>query len=509
MTDRRPPADARMEGERLSLLLMENVKDYAIFMLDAEGRIVSWNAGAERVLGYKEPEIIGKPFSIIFTSEEIVNKRPEQELRNAKEQGRAEDERWHVRKNGSRLWASGVVTPLFDADGSLQGYAKILRDITERKKTEEELAEANRRKDEFLAMLAHELRNPLAPIQNVLPLIKRGGQGKTALEQSVAMIERQLGRITRIVNDLLDVSRINQGKINLQREHVTLQAVVQQGIEGSRSLLESRKHELTVTLPEQAIWLDADPVRMEQVITNLLSNAAKYTEPYGKIWVYAERLGNDCILTVKDNGVGILAEMLPRIFDLFVQADQSLDRSQGGLGIGLTLVKRLVEMHGGTIEAHSEGVGHGSEFVVRLPVVPELQGLRPEEPPAQCEGPERSLRILVVDDNVDTAQSLAQLLKLYGHELHVAHTGQKALQMALAEKPDVVLLDIGLPGMDGYQVAKHIREHEELAGTRLIAVTGYGRESDQERSSQSGFNQHLVKPVDPAKLQALLAKETC
>ncbi len=224
-----------------------------------------------------------------------------------------------------------------------------------------------------------------------------------------------------------------------------------------RTFIESRKHELSVSLPSEAIWLEADPVRIEQVLVNLLNNAAKYTEPGGKIWLSAERLGNDCVLRVKDNGIGIAVELLPRIFELFVQADKSLDRAQGGLGIGLTLVKRLVQMHGGAVEAHSDGVGEGSEFVVRLPVVPEVAGLKPEDAPAQQMQPGRALRILVVDDNVDTAESLAMLLRLLGHEVKVAHTGPKGLQTTIAEKPDVVLMDIGLPGMDGCQVAERIR----------------------------------------------------
>jgi PAS domain S-box-containing protein len=506
MTERKPPAQARLDGERMFHLLMENVKDFAIFMLDPEGHIVSWNTGAERILGYKEPEIIGKPFAVIFTPEDVGRKRPEYELQTAREAGRAEDERWHVRKDGSRLWASGVVTPLLDEGGNLQGFAKILRDITERKRTEEQLAEANQRKDEFLAMLAHELRNPLAPIQNVVQIFKTEGDGKQHLQEATRMVERALGRIVRIVDDLLDISRITRGKIQLRKERLPLQTAVQNAVEAVRPFIESRKHELSVSLPPEAVWLDADPVRIEQVLVNLLNNAVKYTEPGGKIWLAAERLGNDCMVRVKDNGIGVSPEMLPRIFELFVQADKSLDRAQGGLGIGLTLVKRLVEMHGGAVEAHSGGVGQGSEFVVRLRAVPEVAGLRPEDAATQRAKPRKALRILVVDDNVDTAESLAMLLRLSGHEVKTEHTGPKALQTAVSERPDVVLMDIGLPGMEGCQVAERIREHQDLAEMQLIAISGYGQEADQRRSKQAGFNHHLVKPVDPAKLQELLSK---
>ena len=506
MTERKPPAQARLDGERMFHLLMENVKDFAIFMLDPEGRIVSWNTGAERILGYKEPEIIGQQFAVIFTPEDVGRKRPEYELQTAREVGRAEDERWHVRKDGSRLWASGVVTPLRDESGELQGFAKILRDITERKRSEEQLAEANQRKDEFLAMLAHELRNPLAPILNVIQIFKQEGDGKQHLKEATGMVERALGRIVRIVDDLLDVSRITRGKIELRKERLSLQTAVQQAVESVRPLVESRKHELTVSLPPEAVWLDADPVRIEQVLVNLLNNAAKYTEPGGKIRVSAERLGNDCVLRVKDNGIGIAAELLPRIFELFVQADKSLDRAQGGLGIGLTLVKRLVEMHGGAVEAHSGGIGEGSEFVVRLRAVPEVAGLKPEDAPPQQAKPGKALRILVVDDNVDTAESLAMLLRLVGHQVRTEHTGPKGLQAAVSEKPDVVLMDIGLPGMDGCQVAERIREHQDLKAMRLIAISGYGQEADQRRCEKAGFSHHLVKPVDPAKLQELLSR---
>jgi CheY-like chemotaxis protein/two-component sensor histidine kinase len=306
------------------------------------------------------------------------------------------------------------------------------------------------------------------------------------------------------VDDLLDVSRITRGKIQLRKERVTLQAVVNHAVETVRPFIESRKHQISASMPPEAIWLEADPLRMEQVLVNLLNNAAKYTEPGGNISVAVERVGNECELKVRDTGAGIVAEMLPRVFDLFVQADKSLDRSQGGLGIGLTLVKRLVALHGGTVEARSEGIGHGSEFVVRLPVVAEVSGLKPEDAPAPAQKTQNPLRVLTVDDNVDTAESLAMLLKLFGHETRVAHTGQRALQMAVAEKPDVLVLDIGLPGMSGYQVAERIRQQGELVNVRLIAVSGYGQDADRERARVAGFNHHLVKPVNPARLQELL-----
>ena len=295
------PASARNNGERLFHLLMENVKDFAIFMLDPEGRIISWNTGSQRILGYEEPEIIGQPFGRIFVPEDIERRRPEYELLLARVSGRAEDERWHLKKYGSRFWASGVVTPLLDKNGKLRGLAKILRDITERKRAEEKLAEANQRKDEFLAMLAHELRNPLAPIQNVMQIFRQESAGKLQLQEVTAMVERSLARIVRIVDDLLDVSRVTKGKIELRKKRLPLQTAVRQALESVQPLIESRKHKLMVSMPPEEVWLEADPVRIDQIITNLLTNAAKYTEPGGKIWLNVERLGNDCVLRVNDS----------------------------------------------------------------------------------------------------------------------------------------------------------------------------------------------------------------
>ena len=484
-------------------LLTENVKDFAIFLLDTQGRIATWNSGAERILGYKEAEIIGQPFAIIFNPQEIVNRQPEHELEIARDKGRSEDERWHVRKDGSRLWASGVVTPLWDGAGKLRGYAKVMRDITDRKRAEVDLAEANQRKDEFLAMLAHELRNPLAPILNALHLLRREKMVSPSQAEATNMIDRQVRQIIRLVDDLLDISRISRGKIHLRKERVELNRIVQRAVETARHLIDTRKHELTVSLPPEAIWLEADSARLEQVLGNLLNNAAKYTEPNGRIWVTAVREGPIVILRIKDTGIGILPEMLPRIFDLFVQADRSLDRAEGGLGIGLTLVKSLVQLHQGTIEAHSPGVGQGSEFVIRLHAVPEVTASQPDRAAGEA-AKGRQLRLLVVDDNADTVESLAMLLRLSGHEVQTANTGPTGLQAALAENLDVAMLDLGLPGIDGYEIARRVRQQTDKP--ILIAMTGYGQPEDRERTKEAGFDYHLIKPVDPEKLQALLSK---
>jgi len=485
-------------------LLTENVKDFAVFLLDADGRIATWNTGAERITGYGATEIVGQPFALLFRPQEIVNHSPENELSIALEKGRSEDERWHVRKDGSQYWAMGVVTPLWNDAGKLRGFVKIMRDISDRKRAETELADANQRKDEFLAMLGHELRNPLAPIINGLKLLRLEAAITLDGSQAIDIMERQAMHLTRLVDDLLDVSRITTGKVNLHKERVELRKVINHAVESVQPLIDSRKHKFAVSIPAEAVWLDADQDRLQQVVANLLNNAVKYTEPGGHVWLTAEREGSDVVMRVKDTGIGIMAEMLPRIFLSFVQADRSLDRSQGGLGIGLTVAKTLVEMHGGKIDVTSPGVGQGSEFVVRLPVAAEVMPLKPEDVQQKSENKTaRPLRMLVVDDNPDTVQSLAMLLRLYGHDVISADTGPTALETAQASERDVILLDIGLPSIDGYEVARRIRAETEQPV--LIAMTGYGQPEDRRKSKEAGFDYHLTKPVDPTRLQELLA----
>jgi PAS domain S-box-containing protein len=370
-----------------------------------------------------------------------------------------------------------------------------------------ELREGDRRKDEFLALLAHELRNPLAPIRNGVEIMKMIGLGDPQLQQLRDMLERQVLHMSRLVDDLLDVSRITRGKITLRKEPMDLAAVVARAVETSRPLIDARRHELAVTLPPEPLRVQADPTRLAQVFANLLNNAAKYTQEGGRIGLTAARTGTEVEVRVRDSGIGIAPEMLPRVFDLFAQADQSLEHSDGGLGIGLTLVRTLVEMHGGTVQAFSEGPARGSEFVVRLPLLAEpllggqaRAGTREERQAASAR------RVLVVDDNQDTALSLGLLLQLQGHEVFAAHDGPGALQAAQDYRPDAVLLDIGLPGMDGYEVARRIRLLPELERVLLVAMTGYGQEEDKRRSQAAGFNAHLVKPADLDALKVLLTR---
>jgi len=662
-------AELRKSEERFRLMV-EGTKDYAIFMLDTQGRISSWNAGAERIKGYKADEIIGRHFSCFYPRADIEFGKPARELEIAIEHGKYEEEAWRLRKDGSRFWANVLITALFDESGQLRGFGKVTKDLTERKEAEEnarrliaeqaarqeaeknaevidaqreqlritlesigdaviatdgrgnvallnpaaqaltgwrqheaagqpldavfaihnertgqraenpvervlregmvvglanhtvltakdgtqrpiddsaapikdrhgnilgcvlvfhdvtekrkaeaalqqsaaenarlyrQVREADQRKDEFLAMLSHELRNPLAPIRNALQVLRVVEPDGQRRQWAMEIMDRQLQHLIRLVDDLLDISRILRGRVELRKEPVQLASVIARAIETAHPVLDAQGHELHTKLPPEPIWLSADPIRLAQVIANLLNNAAKYTSKAGQIWLMAERQDQEVEIRVRDTGIGIAPELLPQVFDLFVQADRSIERSQGGLGIGLTLVKKLVEMHGGTVSARSEGRGQGSEFAVRMPVLagePTAYADTVLSGTAASAAPQR--RVLVVDDNVDAAESMAMLLRMRRHEVRVVHDGPSALEAATDFQPDVVLLDIGLPGMSGYEVARKLRQ--EPGGERLVlaAMTGYGQDEDRRRSKEAGFDQHFTKPVDPEQVQVLL-----
>jgi CheY-like chemotaxis protein len=377
-----------------------------------------------------------------------------------------------------------------------------MRDLTEsqaqdaQKKRADDLAEANRSKEEFMALLSHELRNPLAPILNALNILRRVRTDDPIIEQAGNIINRQVVQMVRLVDDLLDISRITKGKLRLTTEKVELRVVANRAAETARPLMDARKHDFSVSLPTGPVWVEADPARMEQIVVNLLNNAAKYTNAGGLIRMSVSQEGAEAVIRVRDNGVGIAPEMLPLIFDLFTQVDGAPSRSHGGLGVGLALVRTLVEMQEGRVQAQSGGLGQGSEFTVKLPVVSATpgQGVQTVLVPGMKAG--RSLRIFVVEDNVDSADSLNLLLRLYGHDVQVARTGPTALEMASAYRPDLVLLDIGLPGMDGYQVARRLREKPEFKNVMLCAVTGFTpSEADRQRQQQTGFDHYFVKPV--------------
>jgi len=407
--------------------------------------------------------------------------------------------------DGTHTHMLGYAMPLRDEAGKPRGAVAAFMDITDRKLAEEALKLSDRRKDEFLATLAHELRNPLAPIRNGLQIIKLAGNDSAAVEAARSMMERQLAQMVRLVDDLMDVSRITQGRLDLHRVPVPLSAVLQSAVETSRPLIDLMGHTLTLTLPDEPIIVDADLTRLAQVFMNLLNNAAKYSERGGHIQVSVERNGAEAVVSVLDKGIGIANDHLPRIFEMFAQTDRSMEKSQGGLGIGLTLVKRLVEMHGGSIMARSTGPGHGAEFIVRLPVVPAASIPVAAAPAASSTS---ALHILIVDDNRDVADSLAMMLSTMGHDTRTAYDGQEGVALAERYRPDVVLLDIGLPTMDGYEACRRIREQPWTAHMMLVAVTGWGQDADRRRSKEAGFTHHLVKPVEPQVLVELLNEVT-
>jgi PAS domain S-box-containing protein len=408
-----------------------------------------------------------------------------------------EGERW-------TLWTYRALS--FETNGRLIEAQSSGIDITERKRMEEALKEADQRKDEFLAMLAHELRNPLAPILNAAHTLKLVGSADANQQWAREVIERQTQRLTRLVDDLLDVSRIARGKVTIAHEPLELSTIILHAVETSRPLIDARRHQLTVTLPPKPARLQGDLTRLVQVVGNLLNNAAKYTDEGGQIWLEAAVEGDEAVIRVRDNGMGISADLLPSVFALFTQADRSLDRSQGGLGIGLTLARYLVELHGGRVEARSEGHGRGSEFTVRLPLLASSSAASAKESAGEGVLPESStLRILVVEDNADSAESLAMLLRFKGHEVLIAPDGPSALAMGRSFEPQVVLCDIGLPGINGYEVAARLRKQRAFKQTPLIALTGYGHEESRLHATEAGFDYHLVKPVDPDALNILIA----
>jgi PAS domain S-box-containing protein len=419
-----------------------------------------------------------------------------------------------VHSDGSVRWVFATGQASFHTDRQLAGFNGTVEDITTRKETEErireqshELAATSRRKDEFLAMLSHELRNPLAPVFNALELIENGGEISRPQRMALGIIERQMHHLARLVDDLLEVSRITTGRIHLQPEPISTRELVDRTLERVGPVIAQRSQDLTVEVEDPGLTLWADPTRLEQAVGNLLHNASKYSEVGGAILLRVETDGDCAVIRVRDEGMGIAPDLLPHIFDLFTQADQSLDRSEGGLGIGLALVQRLAQLHGGTVEAHSDGAGRGSEFLLRLPLSTSPPG--PAEPvdhlAEDCvpEAPQ-ALRVLVVDDHVDAARSSQMLLEAWGHDARVAADGPAALAELEDFRPDVVLLDIGLPDMDGYEVARRIRAGDAAPTTRLIAVTGYGQDADRLRSKQVGFDDHWVKPIRPARLRELL-----
>jgi len=478
----------------------------AVVIIDQDGKIVRVNGQAEKMFGYAREELMGQEIEILMP-ERLRGVHRDQRAGfvahpSTRPMGLAM-ELWGLRKNGSEFPVEISLSPIPDPEGVR--IASIVRDVTERRRMEQELRDADRKKDEFLATLGHELRNPLAPIRNALHYLGIEGLKEPDARTARDIIARQVAVMVRLIDDLLDASRIRSNKLDIHKQHVDLAEVLESAVESSRPLIQECSHELTVSMPLQALSLDADPVRLAQVVSNLLNNASKYTRPGGNIWLTAERHGNDAVISVRDDGIGIPGDMLPRIFDMFTQVDQSSQRSQGGLGVGLTLVRRLVEMHDGSIEARSRLPDEGSEFIVRLPLfVPLTHDL----PPSKGEPIVPALsgcRILVVDDNRDSADTMATLLRLKGNEIRTAYDGLEAVEVAESFHPVLMLLDIGLPKLNGYEVARRIRQQPWGRDMVLVALTGWGQVEDKHRSHEAGFNFHIVKPVELAALEKMLA----
>jgi two-component system CheB/CheR fusion protein len=523
ITERKRAEEALRETNQTLRALIQACPLAVMVLRPEDGAVQLWNPAAERIFGWTEKEVLGRPVPAVPPERwDELRRNLHATLNGRPFQG---EQARRLRKDGSWIDVNLWSAPLNAPEG--MRVLTIVDDVTERQRLVaergrleeelrqrvEELAAADRRKDEFLAMLAHELRNPLAAISNAGHVLDRkaaSGDGRDPRSHElIAMIGRQIRHLSRLVDDLLDVSRFSRGRIELRKEPVELRRAIEGAVETARPLVEQRRLRLAVSLPAEPLWLEADLTRIEQVLANLLHNAAKFTEPGGAIEITAGRQGSEAVLTVRDDGAGISPDLLPRVFDLFVQEERSLARSHGGLGIGLTLVRALVERHGGAIEAASGGPGRGSTFTVRLPLLAgdfETAGTG-TAPVAPAETPEREepVRILLVEDNLDAAEALSELLRMWGHEVTVAHDGLSALETAKRSRPGVVLLDIGLPGMDGYEVARAMRSVPALTATRLIALTGYGQEADRQRSRLAGVDHHLVKPVDLEQLRSLLS----
>lgn len=496
-------AEEQAANARAQLQLVADSVPALISYVDADCHYRLHNRAYQRWFGRAPDEVNGRHIRDVLGEAAWATIRPHAELALSGQP--ASYESLIPYQDGGARWVAVTNTPDIAADGRVRGFVTHVIDVTERKQAEKERQEADRRKNVFLATLAHELRNPLAPLRNGLQLLRLAQDDAQSVENARGMMERQLQQMVRLIDDLLDVSRISRNRLELRREDIDLGAAVQSAVEASRPFIHSCGHELEVRLPREPVYLHADVIRLAQVISNLLSNAAKYTNRGGRIRLTVEQADGEVAITVTDTGIGIPTEHLPHIFEMFAQVDSALERSQGGLGIGLALARSLVEMHGGSIEARSAGAGTGSEFTVRLPVLADRAGDAPVEAVRE-QASVAQRRILVVDDYEDAADTLAAMLGLMGHETATARDGIEAVEKAASFRPEVVLLDIGLPGMNGYEVALRIRAQLWGRKTVLVALTGWGQDEDKRRAEAAGFDVHLTKPVDPEVLQGLLAK---
>jgi two-component system CheB/CheR fusion protein len=532
ITEQKRAAEALRSSEERLRLMVESATDFAIFSTDLERRVTIWNSGAERLLGYSEMEVMGEPGDIIFTPEDRAKGAPQQEALTALNEGHAGDDRFHMRKDGTVFWASGAMMLMRDAQGQAVGFVKVLRDQTAARQAQEALEssqaelvqalaqneqaraalqEADRAKDRFLAVLSHELRNPLASIDSAASLLLTPGVRGPDRDSAAQVVRRQAKAMKSLMNDLLDVSRLTFGRLELHRQQVQLGTIIDAALETTRPLLDAAGHSLKIDLPSYGIQLDADPLRLNQVLANLLTNSIKYTHPGGEIRLKVKLEGKQVLICVSDNGVGMNPEDIDRMFEMFAQAGGLADQTNAGLGIGLALVRNIVELHGGTVEASSPGPGKGSEFRVRLPATrtPARAAEREPGPAAPAPAPaDRSQRkrglILIADDNVDAAWGMAKLLEISGFATLRVQGGMDAVRECARQKPDIAILDIGMPDLSGHEVARQLRATEWGKQMVLIAATGWGQESDERKAIDAGFDAHMTKPVDLRKLSAVV-----
>ncbi|MDB5953764.1 PAS domain S-box protein [Ramlibacter sp.] len=501
LTERRLHEEELRVSEERFRLLVDSVRDYAISMLDPQGIVQSWNLGAQAINGYSADEIIGRNFSVLYPPEAREQRKPELELQAAREHGRVEEEGWRMRKDGKLFWANVVVTAVYGPGGDLRGFAKITRDMSDRRRLEE-LEGTSRRMNEFLATLAHELRNPLAPIRNAVTIMQLETLSSPVLRNCRDVIDRQLTHVTRLVDDLLDVGRLTTGKITLRKELLRLSDIAARSVEAVRPLVATRRHTLTVQQPDEPVYVQGDSTRLTQVLQNLLVNAAKYTPDGGRIDLRIEGNDNFAHLVVQDNGRGIAPEHLQAIFQLFMQAEGGTSAAaESGLGIGLTLARSLVELHGGSIDACSAGLDQGSTFTVRLPRATPAAPIEESEARGEIAG---GLRVLVIDDNRDSADSATDVLRLLGNVVETAYNGESGIAMATRFRPHMILLDLAMPGMDGFQARRGLSDQHLVPAPYLVAMTGFGNEEDKRRTRAAGFDAHLTKPVELDALVALL-----
>jgi PAS domain S-box-containing protein len=494
-------ADKLAEQERARLAAIVESSDDAIVSKDLAGIIRTWNAGAERLFGYAAQEAVGRPIAMLLPPDRLGEE--DEILRKLREGDRVDHfETKRLTKDGRTVEVSITVSPLRDRSGAITGASKIARDITERKRYEDELRQADRHKTEFLGVLSHELRNPLAPIRTAVHLLDRLPGADPRSARARAVIRRQTEHLARLVDDLLDVTRISRGKIQLQRAVIDLREVVRRTTEDHRVMFDQGEIELRLELPSGPVWADVDATRIAQILGNLLQNAIKFTPAHGATTVTLRAAGGRAELLVHDTGVGMQPESVARVFQPFVQEERNLARTRGGLGLGLALAKGLIELHGGTIEASSEGVGRGSEFRLALPLASAPGTVSEAAKRHAFAGPER--HILVIEDNLDAAETLAEVLELEGHRVDLARDGASGIAMARELKPDIVICDLGLPDIDGYEVARVLRLDAELRSIRLIALSGYAQPEDKLRAREAGFDAHLGKPSPVSSLTTLL-----